>query len=249
MQKKMMTQEELQRRQEALERRMARNAQVTTLAPESHKVLETICSDRHLMHSHPDDILLNTNAGRKYRRGLLGTIAALEAIQELSTDGKLLTAVKEALQEIDIIRKEYEVADNIHKPIHLKEFLEQQEKINVAVTKFLKKIDRQHHTHYAPCGKYRTDVNSEKIATRKSNRAAEKKAKRQEAYENGTEKSNSYESYKSSQDDWMKDMEGMFDADGNYIGGSAEDIEPWSPSVAAWQPHMKQKGKDMALAI
>jgi len=150
--------------------RMQDNAEITTLTPDQHEALATLCATRHWLHCLSGDVLYNTEHPEYDQVSELvtditgegeATIIDLIEATQIQYD---TTKIKEYMNQIELMDN-----DAMHEGLEEADEDTQNEmiytaksaystvlnEINNEIERFLKLVDREHETNYCPTGALR----------------------------------------------------------------------------------------------
>ncbi len=155
---------EQKKREAYLAELRAANRGVTKLAPEKHDALEYLCAARHNLHVGSDKFFLSDNPEHKQYEVLIGPNGTGEINQALTLAGLPKIEFDKEIFEVPL-DKDFQKADypdDFSYEIAVAEAKDHShdlaEGINLAIEKYLERIDMEYGTHYKPTGKRRYHI-------------------------------------------------------------------------------------------
>jgi len=143
-------------------RRMAENAKIETLTEEQHDVLSWLCSLRHEMHSNQEDFFFNESGNYGKFTDAVNDDRDVQSINGQLNMAKLpkIKWTKD-IYDYDTESEVYELEDHSEYAddewdelidSKRREALRFAESVNADIEEYLRKIDEEHGTEYAPSG-------------------------------------------------------------------------------------------------
>lgn len=144
-------------RRESAARRMAENAEVTTLTSEQHELLAEIASARHAMHTKAKEMYNCESAGYSSLWSVWfdGSRSINERLEKES-----MPTISYSMSECDFPTSDDRQLGLINdtdeaEEENIEKFYELHGKLNNDIERYLRQIDERYGTKYAPSGKLR----------------------------------------------------------------------------------------------
>ena len=139
-----------EKRRENADRRYLENKKITSLTEEQHDVLADLCTIRHDIHCSWRSMYLSESGCNLYSQ----LMELVEEIKNINL-GKISIPEPENIpgdedRYIGLIEDTDEAEDE-----NYEKFCDIMEEINTKIEEFLRKIDNNHGTNYAPTGAHR----------------------------------------------------------------------------------------------
>lgn len=148
----------------AIAKKQAFNRQKTTLTPSQHDALDYLCAVRHEMHSKQRGFYLSDDPHHnnfelyigKNGDGVLNQVLASVGLPLLHYNKDIFKVLEG--HEFDRMEFKSDYEFEMYKAQFYDKSKEIIEELNTRIEGYLKKVDREHGTHYCPVGKYRVET-------------------------------------------------------------------------------------------